>query len=252
MSRQEKEHKPAAPGDAEPGAELTRPASEEARPEAGQGPGEQTAAVEEMRPAAKQRPAEQLELQRGPVTLPYGEYEELKTLARERDDFLKHLQRAVADYQNLQKRIEGLRESAREAALRSLAQEIAPLTDGVKRALEAAEQVQGAEGIVQGLRLVERGFYAALARFGIRPLDAVGRKFDPHYHEAAMQEYVDGVAPNTVIRELKTGFIMGDTVIRPSQVVVAAARRAAPQETGGQEEAGGVAGEEGEGGSGVC
>jgi molecular chaperone GrpE len=253
MSRQEEEHKQTASGDGQPRAEPTRSGAEEAWPTADQGVGEEAqAAAEEMPSAAEQAPPEQLEPHREPVTLPYGEYEELKTLARERDDFLRHLQRAVADYQNLQKRIEGLRESAREAALRSVAEEIVPVTDGLKRAMEAAEQVQGAESIVQGLRLVERGFYGALGRFGIRPLEAVGRKFDPHYHEAAMREYVDGVAPNTVIRELRTGFVMGDTVIRPSQVVVAATRSVAPQEAEGDEKAGGMAEEEADGGSATC
>ncbi|MHC5033894.1 MAG: nucleotide exchange factor GrpE, partial [Planctomycetota bacterium] len=66
-----------------------------------------------------------------PVTLSYAAYEELKTLAKERDDYLKRLQRAVADYQNLQKRIDRFRESAREAALRSLAEEVLPMADSL-------------------------------------------------------------------------------------------------------------------------
>jgi len=157
-----------------------------------------------------------------PVTLSYADYEELKTLAKERDDYLKRLQRAVADYQNLQKRIERFRDNARESIVRSLADQILPIADSLSRALRAAEQAEGAENIVQGLRLVEREFYGALERLGIQPVEAVGRKFDPHYHEAAMQQQVAGVPPNTVVEELKKGFVLGDQVIRPSQVVVAA------------------------------
>jgi molecular chaperone GrpE len=155
------------------------------------------------------------------VTLPSAQYEELKALAGERDEYLRRLQRAVADYQNLQKRVEKFRQSAREALTRSLAQEILPVADGLALALEAAAQVEGAESIAEGLRLVEKSFYSALEKLGVRPLEAVGRPFDPHYHEAAAQEQADGVAPNTVIREVKKGFVMGDMVIRPSRVVVA-------------------------------
>jgi molecular chaperone GrpE len=154
------------------------------------------------------------------VTLSYAQYEELKALARERDEYLRRLQRAVADYQNLQKRTERFQEAAREAALRSLADDFLPVADGLARALEAAAQTDGAEGIVEGLQLVEKEFYDALAGVGIRPVDALGQKFDPHYHEAAMQLPVAGVPPNTVVQELKKGFLLGETVVRPTQVVV--------------------------------
>ncbi len=197
----------------------------------------QQEAGETQRPSADDPEAgddaelERLDAEPQAVSLSYAEYQELTALASERDRLLKHLQRAVADYQNLQRRTEGLRESARDSVARAMAQEILPVLDGLLRALEAAEQVPGADGIVQGLRLVERSFYAALARFGIQPLDAVGQKFDPHYHEAAMQEPAEGVAPNTVIRELTKGFIMHDVVVRPSRVVVAVSSGPAPGQT---------------------
>jgi len=179
---------------------------------------QQSAAQPSEPPEAEAQPAAP-----GSVTLSYADYEELRTLARERDEYLRRLQRAVADYQNLQKRVEKFLESVRETLLRSFAQEIVPVADGLTLALEAAERTEGAQGIVEGLRLVEKGFYGALAEFGIRPVEAVGRPFDPHYHEAALQEPAEGVASNTVIRETRRGFVMGDVVIRPSQVVVAKA-----------------------------
>ena len=158
----------------------------------------------------------------GTVTLPYAQYEELKALAQERDEYLRRLQRAVADYQNLQKRIERFQGAAREAALRSLADDILPVADSLARALEAAGQTEGAQGIVEGLHLVEKEFYGALAGFGIRPVEALGQKFDPHYHEAAMQLPVAGVPANTVVQELRKGFLLGETVVRATQVVVSA------------------------------
>lgn len=176
----------------------------------------------------KEEPPQQAAEAPEPVVLSYSEYQELRTLAEERDDYLKRLQRAVADYQNLQKRIEKFRELARDSVLRSLADEILPMADSLGRALEAAQETQGAENIVEGLRLVEKEFYGALEKFGIRPVEAVGRRFDPHYHEAAMQESVEGVPPNTVVRELKKGFVMGDQVVRASQVSVTGP--AAPQQ----------------------
>jgi molecular chaperone GrpE len=131
------------------------------------------AADEAEEAAGESVESEKLSAAAEPVTLSYAEYEELRTLAKERDDYLKRLQRAVADYQNLQKRIDRFRESAREAALRSLAEEVLPMADSLGRALEAARQAEGAENIVEGLLLVEKELYGALGKFGIRPVEAV-------------------------------------------------------------------------------
>jgi len=188
----------------------------------------------EAEPAAAARPDGLVEAHE-PVTLSFGEYEELKTLAKERDAYLRQLQRAVADFQNLQKRTDRMREGAQEQIVRTLTQELAPVADDLARALEAAEQTPNAQGIVKGLRLVEAGFYAALARFGVRPLNPVGQEFDPHSHEAVMQERAEGVPPNTVLRELRRGFALGDVVVRPSQVVVTAPEPPGDSETGSTE-----------------
>jgi len=170
-----------------------------------------------------------------PVTLSYAEYEELKTLAAERDDYLRRLQRAVADYQNLQKRLARLQESARDSMLRSLAENILPVADSLALALQAAMKTEGAENIVEGLELVEKSFYGALEKLDIRPIEALGADFDPHYHEAIMQQSVEDTPPGRVVSELKKGFILGQNqVIRPAQVVVSGP----PPEGAGQPEDG--------------
>lgn len=157
-----------------------------------------------------------------PVTLTFAQYEELRTLAAERDDYLNRLRRSVADYQNLQNRITKIRAAANHDALRGMALQVVPLADSLARALDAAAQHEGAENIGEGLRMIEKEFYTILGNLDIAPIEAVGKPFDPHYHEAAFQEPVQGTEPNTVVRELKKGFVMGDEVIRPAQVAVAA------------------------------
>jgi len=158
----------------------------------------------------------------GSVTVSFTEYEELKTLAGERDEYLRRLQRAVADYQNLTKRTDKIVSSAHREAVKRVVREILPLADNLAQALSAAEKIEGAETITDGLRLIEKKLYDILASLGLRPIEAVGKPFDPHYHEAAFQEAAPGAAPNTVTREVKKGFMIGDEVVRPSQVCVAA------------------------------
>lgn len=154
------------------------------------------------------------------VRLSFAEYEELKTLARERDDYLRRLQRAVADFQNLQKRTGKLRAAVRPEITRAVVERILPVADSLALALDAAECADVGPDILEGLRLVEKEFYEALAGLDVRPINAAGDRFDPHYHEAAMQEEADDLPPGTVVRELKKGFLMGGVVIRASQVTV--------------------------------
>mgnify|MGYP000156109421 CR=1 FL=1 len=170
-------------------------------------------------------PAVQAQEHTDPIQLSYAQYEEFKTLARERDEYLKQLQRAVADYQNLQKRIEKFRIAARQSALRELGEAILPVADSLALALASAEQIEGAEEIVKGFRLVEKDFYAALEKLNIRPIEAVGLVFDPQYHEAVIQEETHEAPPNRVLREMKKGFMVDQQVIRPSRVVVSGPKR---------------------------
>ena len=172
--------------------------------------------------AAAPRPGE-------PVTIRFAEYEELKTLARERDEYLKRLQRAVANSMSLQQRQGKMRQAAEQEALRTVARKVLPLADSLARALEVAQQTEGAEQITEGLRITEREFYAILQELGIEPIQAVGRPFDPAYHEAVFQQPAQGVEPNTVVQEIKKGFLLNGDLLRPAQVSVAGPPGEGPQ-----------------------
>jgi len=161
----------------------------------------------------------------GAVLVTLAQYEELNTLARERDDYLKRLQRAVADYQNLQRRTEKARANLYKQTVEEVVRHMLPLADSLSRALEAAQKTQGAQDILEGLKLLEKEFYDALGNFDVKPIEAIGAEFDPHFHEAVITEQQKDTPPNTVIRELKKGFMMGDRVIRPAQVSVTVAEQ---------------------------
>ena len=156
------------------------------------------------------------------MPLPPNTIEELKTLAAERDDYLNRLRRAVADGMSLQSRIGKMREAAEREALRRVAGEVLPLADSLARALDVAGQTQGAEQITEGLLATQQEFYAMLEKLGIRPIEAIGEQFDPHYHEAVFQQPAAGVAPNTVLQEVKKGFLLEGELLRATQVVVSA------------------------------
>jgi molecular chaperone GrpE len=207
--------------DAHSHEEHTHPTSEES----------DQSAAEQQAPAA----GEEEEPERS-VSMSVTEYEELKTLATERDEYLERLRRAVADKMNLQKRMQGLRESARRDALRDLARNVVPLADALARALQAAEQTEGAESIVEGVRMIEKQFYTILAGLDIHPIAAEGRPFDPNYHDAVLQQPSADALPNTVLHELKKGFVLGEELLRPAQVIVSSSPPQPEQEGEPQEE----------------
>ena len=148
--------------------------------------------------------------------------EQIKALTAERDDYLRRLQRAIADGQNQLKRLDRMTEQIRRSAINKVVRQVLPLADSLALARDASEQTQAVENLREGLRVIEKEFYAILAGLGVEAIEAVGKAFDPQYHEAVLQQAVPGVEPSTVVKELKKGFVMGGEVIRPSQVAVAA------------------------------
>jgi len=183
-------------------------------------------AESDYEPEERQRPADdqQAPEQEGGAHLQQeaDPQERIRALAAERDDYLGRLQRAVADSQNLLRRLERIREEADRNAVKSVVLSVLPLADSFARAMAASDRAEGGEDLREGLHLIEREFYSILAKLGVEPINAIGEAFDPHYHHAVLQQPVEGADPNTVVGELKRGFMMGDEVIRASEVAVAA------------------------------
>jgi molecular chaperone GrpE len=82
------------------------------------------------------------------------------------------------------------------------------------------EQRAGA-GVSEGLRITLDRVAALLREFSIVEIAAVGEKFDPRWHEALVHRESDAQAPGTVLELLEEGYRLGDTLVRPSRVVVA-------------------------------
>ncbi len=104
-----------------------------------------------------------------------------------------------------------------------LVKELLPALDNLDRALEEAADASGEEDpLLQGVRLVRDGLFAALARVGVESFSPAGEPFDPALHEAMVQHPVAGFASGTVAEVYQPGYRLGDQVIRPARVVVAA------------------------------
>jgi molecular chaperone GrpE len=103
------------------------------------------------------------------------------------------------------------------------------VVDHIELAIQAAGGPSPAgPSMVEGLNLTLKEFLRILEKFSVKPIEAVGRPFDPQRHEAIMQEASDRLPENTVVREMQKGYTIHERLLRPSLVVVAAARPAEP------------------------
>jgi molecular chaperone GrpE len=151
-----------------------------------------------------------------------GELDEMVKTAAQRDEYLALAQRTQADFENYRKRVARDAITAQERGVAKLAKELLPALDNLDRAIEAAEDGEGGDPFLAGVRLVRSELSAALARLGIEAFASLGEPFDPNLHEAVAQQPVEGAASGTVAEVFQNGYRMGETIIRPARVLVAA------------------------------
>jgi len=199
---------------------------------------EDEAPTEEHETAATETQASEL----ATVEVLAEEIEELRARAAERDELLDKLQRTKADFINYQKRLQRERERWSEMAKQDLVLPLLAVLDDFERALEAARQSDDVEPITHGFELIQSKFLKALSDQGITALEALGKPFDPAFHEAVARVEKPDVTDQTVIEVVRRGYMAADRVLRAAQVVVAKGERpddvgeASPEKEEGEEE----------------
>jgi len=157
--------------------------------------------------------------------------ETLRRKAQERDEFHERFLRAAADFDNRRKRLEREADNRIRYATQGLLTDLLPVFDHLARAAAAAQALPGGEALLEGIRLVEKDLYDALAKHGVHPIQSLGEPFDPQRHEAVSVRPADDVPPNTVLQEVQRGWTLNDRVIRAAKVIVSVPKpaEAAPE-----------------------
>jgi molecular chaperone GrpE len=149
------------------------------------------------------------------------------------EDYLSKWQRAQADFVNLKRRSEQERGEIYKIANIEFVNSILPALDDLERALEHIDGPTVEDNWVEGIRLIERKLRGSLESQGVREIIAIGEKFDPNLHEAA----IHGKGPEgMVIQEIQKGYMLHDRVIRPSVVVVGNGETESEDGTGTEED----------------
>jgi molecular chaperone GrpE len=151
---------------------------------------------------------------------------ELKRVEVENAELKDRLARRQADFENYRKRVDRERSETYNRVVADIAAKLLPVSDNLKRALEAEASVEAAESdefrhFLSGVDLIWKQLTGVLEALGVKPIPSVGEPFDPHIHEAVVSEATDEYEPDTVIQEILTGYRLGDKLIRPALVKVA-------------------------------
>ncbi|QKG84959.1 nucleotide exchange factor GrpE [Kroppenstedtia pulmonis] len=145
------------------------------------------------------------------------ELDEWKTKAKENEErFMK----ARADLENFRRRARKDQEETAKYAAASLVESLLPILDNFERALEAGATTEESKALHQGVEMIYRQFFQVLQDKGLSAIEAEGTPFNPHEHNAVMQETKEGVESGIVIQELQKGYRFKERVIRPSMVKV--------------------------------
>jgi molecular chaperone GrpE len=135
------------------------------------------------------------------------------------DENLRGWQRSQADFVNFRRRVDQERSDLLKIAESGLILDFLPVIDDLDRALQGLPPELRAVTWVEGILLIERKLQAVLEAHGVKPIEALGKQFDPHEHEAVMRDG-DPDEATTVTGELQRGYRLHDRVLRPALVKV--------------------------------
>ena len=143
---------------------------------------------------------------------------ELQTLRQERDDLYDRLLRKQAEFENYKKRVEKEKSEFVQFASAELMKELLNALDSFELALRNAKTDEQTR---RGFELIYKQLLDTMGRFGLKPIEAKGKIFDPHYHQAVSTTPTDEVEENTVLEEMRRGYLLNGRLLRPAMVSVA-------------------------------
>lgn len=139
-------------------------------------------------------------------------------LERELQEAKEQSLRRTAEMDNMRRRFNQERDILIFEGNKRLLTDLLPVVDDLERTLAHAEKGK----LTEGVELVYRNFLKVMERYGVKPMEAVGKPFDVHAHDALMEEASEG-EPGIVLKEIQKGYMLNDAVLRHAKVIVSKA-----------------------------
>ena len=136
-------------------------------------------------------------------------------------DLTDRLKRSMAEFDNFRKRSEKEKATMFDMGARSVAEKLLPVVDNFERAMLATPSEGEGRAFADGIAMIYNQMTKTLEDLGVKPIDCVGKEFDPNLHNAVMHIEDESLGENVVAEELLKGYMYKDSVLRHSMVKVA-------------------------------
>ena len=145
----------------------------------------------------------------------------LESVEQEAKEAHDRFLRVSAEFENYKKRSVREMDEFRKFANESLIREMLTVVDNLERALNSSNNDNQANShIAEGVDMTLKEILKVFEKFNVKPIEALGKPFDPNFHQAAMREETNERPENTVLNELEKGYMIHDRLLRPAMVVV--------------------------------
>ncbi|GAM15232.1 nucleotide exchange factor GrpE [Mesobacillus selenatarsenatis] len=149
-----------------------------------------------------------------------GEQDPMVELQGKLEEAENRYLRLQADFDNFRRRSRIELEASAKYRAQNIISDLLPAIDNFERALKMDVDNEQAKSLKQGVEMVYRSLLDALKNEGVEVIEAVGKEFDPHLHQAVMQAEDENFGPNIVVEEFQKGYMLKDRIIRPAMVKV--------------------------------
>ena len=129
--------------------------------------------------------------------------------------------RQMAEFENFRKRTEKEKAMMFEIGAKSIVEKLLPVIDNFERGLSAVSEEEKSTGFAQGVEMIYKQLLTELSEAGVTPIEAVGKEFNPDFHNAVMHIEDENFGENIVAEEFQKGYMYKDSVVRHSMVKVA-------------------------------
>ena len=175
---------------------------------------------EEEEPDEEQEPDEEDEDKKSGKKL-FGKKNKKDKKDEKIEELTDRLTRQMAEFDNFRKRTEKEKSQMYEIGAKDIIEKMLPVVDNFERGLDAVKEEDKEDPFIQGMEMVYKQLMTVLGELGVKPIEAVGKEFDPNLHNAVMHVEDENFGENIIAEEFQKGYMYRDSVVRHSMVKVA-------------------------------
>ena len=137
------------------------------------------------------------------------------------EELTDKLKRQMAEFDNYRKRTEKEKSGMYEIGAKDIIEKILPVVDNFERGIAAVPEEEKSNPFAEGMEKIYKQLMTTLEEVGVKPIEAVGKEFDPDFHNAVMHVEDEEFGENIITEEFQKGYLYRDSVVRHSMVKVA-------------------------------